>query len=258
MCLDSIDKNPKKHEIGYKLCRRRAGIFTGTIFMKKDYHLGRKYDAKICGGMPTVTGFDNLNYTAGFHYYLKMKDAKFMCTDSQVVIRIKVKDILATGSQTGYAAAVSRFMTLDRVVFDKQRDTLKLEKEQLKKFLTICKGSVQLKLLQFGKKFNLNLRLIKEKDMKEMADFLAKDIDDYAEFISFVDCFPRKSKMFQLFTKIHLWAYQNHKDYKKFYTYIVKHLDDPRFKKKLTRRYNTHSFMVDHAYNIDEIVLKKI
>ena len=72
MCLDSIDKNPKKHEIGYKLCRRRHGIFTGTIFMTKEYYIGLKYDAKNSGEMPIVTGFNNLTYTAGFHYYLKM------------------------------------------------------------------------------------------------------------------------------------------------------------------------------------------
>jgi hypothetical protein len=193
MCLDTLAKKPKKHKVGYKLfSKRHDGMLGAPIFNSGPYEIGKLYDANfesMTGAMPMLsTSFGS--YQAGFHYYLKMKDAKRCCSVGSVVIRIKVKNVLATGTQSKYDAGVSQFMTLDRSVYDGDEAKIKNEKRDYKKFLNLCKGPGRLELLKFAKKFKLKIFLVKPTHMKELADVVSKNINIFADFISFVDYFP--------------------------------------------------------------------
>jgi len=261
MCLDSIAKVPKKHKVGYKICTTRYDhTFQGLIFNTGPYELGKTYDAEIescTGNIPSIHVGDGGTYLAGFHYYLRMKDAKKLCDTASTVVRIKVKDILATGKQNNCNAGVSRFMTLDRAVFDGLADQMKQDKLEYKSFLEKCKQPVIMELLKFAKRFKLKAFLIKASHMKELADFVSKSMDNFTDFIAFVDYFPRTSDAFKIYTKIHIWAYQHHKQYKSLYNYVIKNLNDPEFQKKLTRG-DDYSTMVRHANHIDDIIMNKI
>jgi len=258
MCLETIDKKPKKHDVGYKIFKENVeGKYETPIIEVGSYRIGKTYNAKIHNDpLPKFEiGIGRQKYKAGFHYYLKMKDAKKVCGDSEVVIRIKVKNILATGSQFNHDCGVSQYITLDKIVFEGEKEKLKQEKAEYKKFLKICKRPVESKLLRFAKKFNLGSYLLKGKDLKEITDFISDSTDEFVNYMSFIDFCPRQSKTFLFFTKIHIWAYQNHRGYKDTYTYVVKNVH--KLQKELYRE-GEHEILLHHCKNVDKFILEKI
>lgn len=256
MCLDTQDKKIKKHTIGYKLCRKDGNGFRGEVFNTGPYLIGKTYDSKEKNNpLPKVGGPKGVNYKAGFHYFRKLKDAKEQCGHTSAVIRIKVKNILATGTQNGYDAGVAEFMTLDRVAVDGAELKAQREEAERKKFLAMCEGKVESKILEFAKQFELKTVLMKARDMKKMADFMTKTIDNFVDAVVFIDIVPRKSKLFKMFTKIHTWAFNNHDEYKNFYYAVAK--DAGEVYKKLNRD-KDYNVMVHHAQNIDSLILEKI
>ena len=252
MCLSRITKT-KKHEFGYKLFKRENNHFVTNIFISGPYNLGETYDAEVenyPNPIPTEEAAGGGSYTAGYHYYLRLKDAKGQCNIHDVVIRIKVKNIFATGTQYGYECGVSQIMKLDRVMLDGKKRAERKRRAEYKKFLEICSKKVQSKMLQYAKDCDLKNSHQTPDGMKNILDFLTKDYDEYEEFISFIDILPRNSRTFILFTKLHIWGLHKHNQYKKFFKRLVK------------RQSEIHSIVkyyrfAPYAENIDKIVLKQ-
>jgi len=252
MCLDSVTKKPKKHEVGYKLFQNLGDHFKSPVFATNSYHIGKTYDAKF--GEKELRVMDTMlkgeTYKAGFHYYLKRKDAKKLCNDDQVVIRIKVKNILATGTQFPHEAGVSEFITLDRVIFDGAKAKTQIEKANFQKFLNICKEKVSQKILQFSKQLLNSSRIIPESCMEKFINFITKTDDNFVNYVLFIDTFPRQSNCFKLLTKVHLWASNNHKEYKRYFHLTVK---DEDMKARVSR--TDYLFMKQFTNDIDNFVL---
>lgn len=251
MCLESITKTPKNHKVGYKLFEKDGDEFKTPVIEMPPYSIGKTYDAKSKNGrLKMVNGPRGIFYKAGFHYYLKMKHAKRLCGVHQAVVRIKVKNILATGRQSSYEAGVSEFMTLDKVVCDGHAIKTKVRKADFKKFLNICKEKVNQTIMQFSKQFLKAPLRISENSMKGFIDAITETSNNFVEYVAFIDTFPRQSKCFKVLTKVHIWALNNHNQYKKYYDLIVK---DGVMKKRLDR---TNYFIYrQFTTDIDNFVL---
>ena len=250
MCLDSITKKPKKHTVGYKIFKKNDDHFDGQVYETGPYYIGKTYDAKF--GSEDLQYATLVNepddclrkYPAGFHYYLKMRDAKRLTNSDEAVVRITVEEISATGIQRGCNAGVAEFMTLDRLVFDP-------EKDQMKQFLLLSKEKVPKQILKFVKDFQNNMK-ISTNELKKMANFVSQSDDDFINYICFVDSFPRRSKCFKILTKVHIWALNNHLEYKKYYNYVVKNVDELRNRFVRKNYYD----MLWMSMKIDDFVLK--
>lgn len=247
MCLESLDKRPKNHKVGFKICSVDDDGFGGQVYDTGPYHIGGRYDSKFSSiDLPTVvvSSIKDQRYLAGFHYFLKLKDARKLVNRGEVVIRIEVEKILATGIQNGYQAGVSEYMTLTKVSFDPEVD-------MAKEFLKVCKGKVESQLLTFAKEFQGTFR-IPAKELKKVVDYMTQSLDVFTRFISLVDCFPRQSKAFKTYTKIHLWGLKNEAEYKKLYHYVVAHIDE--LSDELRR--SNYSELMQYSADIDDFVIE--
>ena len=243
MCLDSIDKKTKKHRYGFKLFERTAidGVFKSRVYsgLKPDgYAIGKTYNAqKTCSGsfLESYTIGDR-KYKAGYHYFLRLKDAKRHCNSEDAIVKIEVKGNLATGTDMGEPAGVSKHMKLLNVVTTGERmKEIKKKKRERKMIEEITSKEIHLDIIEFAQKslkqaekFEFeNLVDLKpsestEKVWTELADKVSQSLDVYKDYITFVDGFNRFSRTFRILTRFHVWATYNHEKYAALYKKIIK------------------------------------
>ena len=253
MCLDNVDLKPKKHTVGYKNYDRTGGNFTPPVMNCGEQRLGETYDAKQYNGgfIESIRASDSVVYEAGFHYYLRLKDAKKRCGKRQATVRVLVKNVLATGKQDGADSGVSEFITLDRVCFDGVAAAKRREKADRQLFLDLCTKPVPVKVIELGQKSKLHFPGLKEDELKKFVKFVAKTEQNFIDFVKFIDLFPRMSSMFRMFIKIHMWAHQNDPDYQKFYRRSF-----TETRNKFDHYYSTYPTLLKYAGDIDKFVMQ--
>ena len=122
MCLSRVGKLIP-HKVGYKILDRDYNLkdwFTSQYYFAKNFHYtyGFKYDAHAKGRtVKTIyPNSDGQPYKEGFHYYLRLKDAKVICYfENDVIAKIIVEDNIACGTEGIFKVGVSRFMTIVKI-----------------------------------------------------------------------------------------------------------------------------------------------
>ena len=105
MCLAIVDSENKKLSIGYKaMVKHSDGSLSGEYRMKALRRpLGEWLHSKNYDRECTIESSDGGSYECGWHIYCKKKDAERErdCSyyrDATVVVRVRVRDIVASGS----------------------------------------------------------------------------------------------------------------------------------------------------------------
>ena len=219
MCLHSLDKKPKKHKHGYKVFKPDGEYYQTTIMgLHRYYKIGNTYDAK-----GITAELNETDYPLGFHYYLRLKDAKAVLRPGRVVIRVKGQNIFATGLQEDWAdntaitstSAVSEFITLEKLMF-------RFKESEPESLLSIFrKESVVSDIIEFMRKHDPSPHT-PTVDWVTLAKLLCASEENYEKYICFIDCFPRQSSAFKLMTALHIWSMDNFKTYRKQYDNIMK------------------------------------
>jgi len=117
MCLTRLDKKTYKCRVGYKIFDESIigeKCFYSPYYPKYLMKIGRTYiDRKN-----NFIWFDpKVRYETGFHFYLDKETALNWCYHPhQVVIKIKVKKVVATGYQGKLRVGVAKEITLLEVV----------------------------------------------------------------------------------------------------------------------------------------------
>ena len=230
MCLDAIDRKPRFHRIGFKIFQLDKDVphfFRPFVFMKNNlsYTYGLEYDSKPDSDNELKTERVHcheietwLPYKAGFHYLRSLDDAIYKVHRSdQAIVKIQVREILATGEQYGMSAGVSRFMTLIEQVYTYEEVKRKLEITIERKYIKECKkyGRIMLKFFDFIKKNEkvlqhgihgnvYKIRKVSESFLK----FLLKSKETYYYWIAMLDKTPRKSKVFRCGQSFHFAHYR--------------------------------------------------
>lgn len=68
MCLDTITKKPRKHEVGYKLFETHEDHYISSVLGCGKYYIGKTYNALDENNPLPIAG--TYEYPAGFHYFL--------------------------------------------------------------------------------------------------------------------------------------------------------------------------------------------
>jgi len=123
MCLDTVDKEAKQVKDGYKvvfLCGGgfRSVCFTATkslpvgVWLNEAGYAYRDADdfIRIESG-PLIFG----DYPRGWHSYLTEKDALGSNLEFNTVVKVKIKEVLASGTQDGRPVVVSKYIKIVEV-----------------------------------------------------------------------------------------------------------------------------------------------
>lgn len=223
-----IDKKIKKHKFGYKTFIREGDHFLTSVrkdafltSVRKDgpFHLGKTYKIKMQEKLPC--NHNGEEYNSGFHYYLRLKDAKNEGNYKRIVIRILVEDIEVTGSQWHHSCGVAKTITLDRIMFDGKKALEKKKENAKKDFIKSCKKDVPTEILKYLKDhINLKKHFCKkpaDKELKKLLDFLTESREKFWKMVNFGDILPRYSQAFQLLTILHFYGTKKHDGYKKIF-----------------------------------------
>jgi len=222
MCLESIDKKIIPHESGYKIIKRKfyEGGFE-TAVMRKALRFRKWYsaDEERPGVFPEDQAASGDVYTAGFHYFLKKSDAIFQVGFNEIVVKIKVKNVLHTGIDRKCPAGVSEKMMLSCIILDTKKHDIETAKiKNLKKVADkLTTSEMENFVLETGRKYKGGQ--IPETSVKRVVKTVIKDDNSFARWVVFIDSFDRNSSVFKFATKIHIimcnkkeskyWAYYN-------------------------------------------------
>ena len=125
MCLDVKNRVVKKVRVGYKVMYPTFdGLYQGQYYHApgcSKYDVGCEYsssEGKILYGQNWET-FRSLYYPAGFHVYTKLPRTGSYSFGR--VVKVKVREIVASGTQQGKQVVVARKMTILGEVDEKGR-----------------------------------------------------------------------------------------------------------------------------------------
>ena len=218
MCLTTVDKRRKSHKHGYKvfLFNRFKETELSTPHYHSDipYVIGETYVAND-GPPHFITAGDYSEYKSGYHYYLKLKDAKssILNYENKVIVRILVDDICATGIDYHSEVGVAKKMTLQKIVFKIKKPKPIIEGSRLKN-----KAILRRKIPKFILKNILPCDEISEDTKNQLKVMIQKDMEFMMEWLCFCDSFERNFPMFRKLTKIH---FEFLKDYSYHDFYMV-------------------------------------
>ena len=120
MCLDRIDEKPKKWVEGWKVFDRRNGklypaCMPTALPGHKEYPVNewirdtRMNPKTIKSGSFIATAFNIKLYPTGFHFFKTKTGASVWGSLSTFTVRkIKVKNVVATGTQDGCSVGVAK------------------------------------------------------------------------------------------------------------------------------------------------------
>ena len=98
MCLDTVDKETMIVKEAYKIFSVRGGMLEGRLRKQLFNKCRWITDDNTCN-IKTDDREQETYYPAGFHCYVDLEWAKVDCTSSEVVHRVLVKEIVASGKQ---------------------------------------------------------------------------------------------------------------------------------------------------------------
>ena len=197
MCLSYVDEKPIKHQYGYKIFKYEYQYFTNIYqYNSTKYKLGETYIAEQEAFYSKLTEY-NVNgrsYLAGFHYYRYFKNAMKLRKIGQVVVKIKVSKILATGINEDVAVGVSNIIKLEKIMDTKDN------KDKRKATENLLKKGILSKILKASKEY---LETQNKSIFDNLKQLIIKNDENLSQYISFVDIFPRTSIIFKTMAKLH-------------------------------------------------------
>jgi hypothetical protein len=223
MCLRSIDKTITPHEFGYKTVRRvEPGKFESSV-LSVPYTFRKWYSARDGNGhIPETKALEGGLYDAGFHYYLKEKDAVLGAGIEDIVVKIKVKNILHTGEDNSFPVGVSENIMLLKITAEARGEASFSKKKSIANSLT--QSDVEKFVLKKGRQYKGGS--VSQDEVDKIVDFVSKDSNSFGRWIVFIDSFSRGSNVFKYATKIHIIMFnKKHTDYWKYYEDIVSQKD---------------------------------
>uniref|UniRef100_A0A6H1ZRI7 Uncharacterized protein n=1 Tax=viral metagenome TaxID=1070528 RepID=A0A6H1ZRI7_9ZZZZ len=123
MCLDTIDKETKNWRIGYKIFRRgrrksnKDKVYSPLYKTRNGMEMG-KWIKDSSEDKLKVT--KSQSYDSGFHFYKykeeAIEDCQGFCYNGDVVHKVKVRGLIATGTQNKCEVGVTKEMfILERI-----------------------------------------------------------------------------------------------------------------------------------------------
>ena len=112
----------------------------------------------------------------------------------QVVVKIKVSKILATGINEDVAVGVSNIIKLEKIMDTKDN------KDKRKATENLLKKGILSKILKASKEY---LETQNKSIFDNLKQLIIKNDENLSQYISFVDIFPRTSIIFKTMAKLH-------------------------------------------------------
>lgn len=223
MCLTRVDKQTAYHEFAYKRLKRISGQFISSV-RGSSFIFRKWYSAEDDNGIIQET-ISNCGepYKAGFHSYIKLKDAKSMKSSDDVIAKVKVRKILHTGNEGHKPVVVSADVMLLKIVIDSEKVITDRQKQSITNKL--AKYDYEKLVLKEGRKFN-TASDINQKTVDIIVTAVTKDKKSFARWIVFIDAFTRQSNVFKYATTIHMEltgfgnAAKKNNDYWKLYSLV--------------------------------------
>jgi len=119
MCLDTVDKDIKQAKDGYKLVHLTDGdFFTICYRTEKPLPAGEWLDEADYARDENdlITTFSSGVYPRGWHSYITREDAGNSGFHFDAIVKVKIKEVLASGTQWGNGVVVSRFIKIVEVL----------------------------------------------------------------------------------------------------------------------------------------------
>lgn len=118
MCLDTVSKRTKHYKVGWKIFKKDYGqkgrLWGWMIGPPSKYRNGYKKGVWLKDVIKGIILTSNLDeYPKGFHFYEKRKDAQYDCSGyPNVICKVKVRNVVASGLQTGCRVGVAKEMLI--------------------------------------------------------------------------------------------------------------------------------------------------
>lgn len=218
MCIEYLDNVIKQHNEGFKIIRRlESGVFTPNIQTGARFTFRKWFDAKNFSEnnqIQTIVSSDGKRYPAGFHYYLNIEDAISHTSRDETIARVKIKNILVTGSQDRKQVGVSEYMMLMKIV----KDAISIGKyrinplindiitESLKPLINVLRHS-------HGK--------VSDKTIQKIGESVSKTDEDFVDYVAIVDSLRRSGEAFKIAMEIHYRALRLVKRYLDYHTRVM-------------------------------------
>ena len=119
MCLDTVDKEVRQVKDGYKVVHLTDGdFFTICYRTEKPLPAGEWLDEADYARDENdlITTFSFGVYPRGWHSYITREDAGNSGFHFDAIVKVKIKEVLASGTQWGNGVVVSRFIKIVEVL----------------------------------------------------------------------------------------------------------------------------------------------
>lgn len=251
MCLTNVDTKIRKHKHGYKVYKYDLKTKTFSPYYgygaEHSYKLGVTYSAKVCSGereIPLIASTRGQEYRAGFHYHLKLSDARKTSKGIRglnVIVRVQISNILATGLDHDGLCGVSEFITPERIM---SKIPVPATDARDKKHARWLKMSVSKKFINLIKKFE-DRSSITEDIKKEFRNIVKTD-RDMLNLVILIDAAERQSEFFKRSTTLWISVLSEDK-FRKHYRTIVGY-------KEGTPEKNLLQEMSEYSTNMDYLL----
>ena len=110
MCLDTVDKKTRTNvEYGYKVFYIWDKKLLGEFYQADGKFHGNSVYKKRKWYKSSDTIIGKLTYSSGFHVFTNKRDAiKYIAGNSYKVFKVKIKNIVASGTQDSYGAQIDK------------------------------------------------------------------------------------------------------------------------------------------------------
>lgn len=118
MCLDHVHMPTKYVGIteGYKVCRKDKQRLYGEIFTQRPGYYKKHKWYHNTYPEPLFCRFESSTYKAGFHVYRSLSSARHESYKGTVIVKVKIKNITASGLQYEHAVVVCQDILFEKEV----------------------------------------------------------------------------------------------------------------------------------------------
>lgn len=237
MCLMLVNNKKISHSKGYKIFIVNTDKILNQYRSNNfEYRIGHSYNSYDIEPIHFISSDKGDEYRSGFHYFLRMKDAKKYCYENNtIVVRVLVKTITVTGidSTTLCKSGVCETIFLEKIMYNKAENNKNKIRKIIKSMINELPRSREL----------IKILNIKDKNVQlNETDKFLKTIDDIRAFCIIVDCFPRTSDIFKQMSSIWLKLCPNKKDL--YYLLLKDYKTNHIYKKYSYEIYSSYSNLI--------------
>lgn len=113
MCLEIVDKETKQIKYGWKVFMKKGRKLVAPCYGNDEHFAkGIWYDEvdfrRFSKQRKTIDSASGKRYKKGFHVFVSYREAKFWGNNENVIKKVEVKDIVASGTQRYHVVIVAK------------------------------------------------------------------------------------------------------------------------------------------------------